>query len=120
MSYIYLLFTILLTCYGQIVVKWRMPIHGQLPHTFNLKIAFILSLLLDPFIISSLFAAVIASLCYMSALSKLPLSHAYPFMGATFGIVLIGSSIFLNEPLNCYKIFGVIMIVIGIAVGSQG
>jgi len=56
----------------------------------------------------------------MAALSRLPLSHAYPFMGITFGFVLVGSALFLNEPLNWHKIVGIALIISGIAVGSQG
>jgi multidrug transporter EmrE-like cation transporter len=119
-SYIYILFTILLTCYGQLVLKWRLPIHGTLPEPFWQKLFHLLSLFIDPFILSGFVAAFMAALCYMAALSKLPLSHAYPFMGITFGIVLLGSALFFNEPLNLYKVAGVLLIIAGIALGSQG
>ena len=119
-SYIYILFTILLTCYGQLVLKWRLPMHGDLPDPIWPKLFHLLSLCFDPFILSGFVAAFLASLCYMAALSKLPLSHAYPFMGITFGIVLLASALFFNEPLNLYKVAGVLLIIAGIAVGSQG
>lgn len=120
MAYIYIAFTILFTCYGQLVIKWRIPMHGDLPDPVWPKLVHLLSLFFDPFILSGFAAAFIAALCYMSALSKLPLSHAYPFMGTTFGIVLIGSAIFFNEPVNWPKVLGVLLIIGGIAVGSQG
>jgi len=120
MAYIYIFLTIILTCYGQLALKWRIPMHGDLPDRYGPKVIHLLSLFCDPFILSGFVAAFIAALCYMSALSKLPLSHAYPFMGTTFGIVLIGSAVFFQEPLNWHKAIGVLLIMIGIAVGSQG
>ena len=119
-SYIYIMATILLTCYGQLVLKWRIPMHGTLPESSWPKLLHLFSLFFDPFILSGFVAAFMAALCYMAALSKLPLSHAYPFMGITFGIVLLGSALFFNEPLNWYKVAGVLLIVAGIALGSQG
>lgn len=120
MSYVYIVFTIILTCYGQLVLKWRIPLHGELPKAFLTKLYHLFSIFLDPFIFSSFVAAFIASLCYMAALSRLPLSHAYPFMGVTFGIVLVGSAVFFNEPLNWHKVVGIALIIGGIVVGSQG
>ncbi|WP_236610013.1 EamA family transporter [Desulfotignum phosphitoxidans] len=101
-------------------MKWRIPMHGALPDSFWPKLFHLFSLFFDPFILSSFVAAFMAALCYMAALSKLPLSHAYPFMGITFGIVLLGSALLFNEPLNGYKVAGVLLIIAGIAVGSQG
>jgi len=120
MSYLYIFFTIIFTCYGQLVLKWRIPMHGELPKPIWTKLLHLLSLFFDPFILSGFLAAFIAALCYMSALTKLQLSHAYPFMGTTFGIVLIGSAIFFNEPINWPKVLGVLLIIGGIALGSQG
>eukprot|EP00767_Chilomastix_cuspidata_P008551 gnl/Chilomastix_cuspidata/9905.p2 GENE.gnl/Chilomastix_cuspidata/9905~~gnl/Chilomastix_cuspidata/9905.p2 ORF type:complete len:121 (-),score=1.41 gnl/Chilomastix_cuspidata/9905:619-981(-) len=120
MPYLYIFFTIVLTCYGQVILKWRIPLHGDVPEEFFDKVCHILSLFLDFFILSSFAAAFIASLCYIYALSKLPLSHAYPFMGASFAIVLLCSAFFFKEPLNLMKISGVFFIMFGIAIGSQG
>lgn len=119
-SYTYIALTILLTCYGQLVLKWRIPLHGDLPIETGAKVIHLFSLFLDLYIISGFCAAFIAALCWMSALSKFPLSHAYPFMGLTFAIVLLGSSILFNEPITLLKVFGTTLIIAGIAIGSFG
>lgn len=120
MAYLLIFSTIVLTCYGQLILKWRIPMYGQLPEHLIRKVIFLVSLFLDPYIFSSFGAAFIAGLCWMSVLNKLPLSHAYPFMAATFAIVLLGCALFFDEPLNWPKVLGVLLIMAGIVVGSQG
>ena len=120
MSYLYIVFAVILMSYGQLIFKWRILVHGDLPDSLIPKVLHLLVLFLDPYIFSGLFAAFVSALCYMTVLSKLPLSHVYPFMGATFALVLMGSSFFLNETMTFLKIAGIILIITGIAVGSQG
>ena len=38
MGYIYIFLTIFFTVYGQLVIKWRMPMKGQLPEELMEKI----------------------------------------------------------------------------------
>ena len=66
------------------------------------------------------FGVGIAAVCWIFALTKFDLSRAYPFMSATFVLVLIGSAVFFNENLSPFKVAGLALIVAGLAVGSQG
>lgn len=119
MGYIYIVLTILLTAYGQLVLKWRMNTFGQLPEDMYSKFIFLLKAIFDPYIFSSFFAAFIASLTWMAALSKFELSFAYPFMSLAFVVVLIASYYLLHEPINHYKIIGMILIIAGLAIASR-
>ncbi len=120
MSYLYIFLTIALTVYGQIVIKWQVLKAGSLPELLPEKIHFLFHLLLNPWIMSALFAALLASVFWMAAMTKLQLSHAYPFMGLTFVLVLLGSGVFFHEPVSTLKIVGVMLIVSGLVVASQG
>jgi multidrug transporter EmrE-like cation transporter len=53
-------------------------------------------------------------------MTKLELSHAYPFVASTFVLVILAGAVFFNEPLNGHKLLGMALIVCGIFVGSQG
>ena len=53
-------------------------------------------------------------------MTRMELSHAYPFVGATFVFVLIGSGLFFGEAITPLKIAGTALIVLGIIVASQG
>lgn len=112
--------TILLTVYGQIVIKWRVNAI-QLPNSGMLAKAFVLfKLLLDPWIVSALAGAFLASLCWMLAMTRLPLSVAYPFTSLSFAIVILASAVFLGETLTAWKIVGAILIGAGLVAISQG
>jgi multidrug transporter EmrE-like cation transporter len=120
MSYFYIFLTIMLTVYGQIAIKWQVLKVGSLPEGTADKISFMLHLLLNPWIVSALTAAFLASFCWMAAMTKLQLSHAYPFMGLTFVVVMLASGFFFHEPITTLKIVGVALIVLGLVVASQG
>ena len=120
MSYVYILITILLTVYGQIVIKWQVMQAGAAPIDTQEKLIFLLKLFLNAWVISAFLAALLASVSWMAAMTKLQLSHAYPFMSASFVLVLILSSLVFHEPLTWPKLIGLGFIVVGIIVGSQG
>lgn len=120
MNYLYILGTILFTVYGQLILKWRISIYGSLPDLLIDKAIFLLKLFLDPYIISGFLSAFIASLFWMAAMTKFELSHAYPFMSMSFVLVLLFSGVFFNEPITSFKIIGIILVVLGLIVGSQG
>jgi multidrug transporter EmrE-like cation transporter len=120
MSYFYIILTILFTVYGQIIIKWQAAQAGSLPSGVNDKLWFLLRLVLNPWVLSGLFAAFLASLAWMAAMTKLPLSHAYPFVSFSFVLVVLSGALFFHEPLTWPKIAGMILIVSGIVIGSQG
>lgn len=121
MNYLYIALTILLTVYGQIVIKWQAAQAGHLPAGIGEKVVFLLRLVvLNPWVLSGLFAAFLASLTWMAAMTKFPLSHAYPFMSIAFVLVLFLSAFFFHEPLTWPKLLGMTLIVAGIIIGSQG
>lgn len=118
MAWVCVATTIGLTVYGQIVVKWQVSRQGALPTTLQGKVEFFVHLLLNPWVISVLAAAFVAALSWMAAVSKLPLSTAYPFVGMSFVLVLLLSGVFFDEPITVPKALGVGLIVAGIIVGS--
>lgn len=120
MHYFYILITILLTVYGQLVVKWQVSLAGAFPASGWEKFLFLGKLLINPWVVSAMAAALLAGMAWMAAMTQLQLSHAYPFMGLTFVLVLLLSAFFFQEPVTLTKIIGVSLIVVGIAVGSQG
>ncbi|TLM63135.1 MAG: hypothetical protein FDZ69_12540 [Deltaproteobacteria bacterium] len=121
MSYVYLFATILFTVYGQIVIKWQAMHAGPLPAAPADKLIFLLRLVfLNPWVLSGFFSAFLASLTWMAVVTKLPLSHAYPFVSFSFVLVVLSGALFFHEPLTWPKILGMTLIVAGIVVGSQG
>ncbi|MDH3287349.1 MAG: EamA family transporter [Betaproteobacteria bacterium] len=120
MNYVYVLGTVLLTVYGQIIIKWRVLQAGVLPEPLGERVRFLFLLFLDPWVMSALAAAVLAAALWMAAMTRLPLSHAYPMVSLAFVLVLIASGLFFHEAITPWKIAGTALIVLGIVVGSQG
>ena len=120
MSYIYIALTILLTVFGQIAIKMQVLQAGAMPEATGDKLLFLMRLLLNPWIISAFAAAFLASISWMGAMTKFPLSYAYPFMSLNFVIVLLLGAWLFNEPLSMTRIIGVCLICLGTIVAAQG
>jgi multidrug transporter EmrE-like cation transporter len=118
-GYFYVALTIVFTVYGQLVLKWQIEQAGALPAGGIDKLAFLLHLLLNPWVFSGFFSAFLASLAWMAAMTKFELSHAYPFMSLNFVLVLMAGGLLFNEAITPYKLAGLALIVVGIIVGSQ-
>jgi drug/metabolite transporter (DMT)-like permease len=78
-----------------------------------------LRLLLNPWIITGLLGAFLASLSWMAAMTKFSLSYAYPFVSLSFVLVLICSNLFFQEPITINKSIGMGFIILGIIFGSK-
>lgn len=116
MGYLYIFGCILFTVYGQLVLKWRMNLKGQLPAEITDKMLFMAKLFLDPWLLSGFGAAFIASLFWMAAMTKFEISFAYPFMSLSFVLVLILSILIFGETFSWGKVVGLLLIVAGIIV----
>lgn len=119
MHFVYIFITIVLTVYGQLIVKWQVNLAGDFPVANWDKLLFLGKLMLNPWVISSMVAALLASFTWIAALTQLQLSYAYPFMGLTFVLVLLLSTLFFQESISWFKISGVVLIVTGITLSSQ-
>jgi multidrug transporter EmrE-like cation transporter len=120
MSYFYVNCTILQTVYSQLVIKWQVMGAGAFPPDAADQAWFLARLLVNPWVISALAALLVAVVTWMAAMTKLELSHAYPFVSLAFVLVVLCSAWLFNEPLNLTKLAGLGLICIGIVIGSQG
>ena len=113
--YLYIVGTVAFTVYGQIILKWRIGIYGQLPDSASDKILFLLKALLDPYIFSGLVAAFIASLFWMAAMTKFDVSLAYPLITAGLTLTTVFMAfVILSEPVSINKVIGVVLIISGV------
>lgn len=112
--------TVMLTVYGQLIVKWRVLRAGPLPADLTKKAVFLTGLLFDPWVISSMLAALLAALSWMAAMTRLELSYAYPFMSLAFVFVLILSAVIFHEAVTTPKVVGMVLVIVGLAIASRG
>jgi multidrug transporter EmrE-like cation transporter len=118
MAYVFIALTILLTVYGQLILKWQVSLYGYLLAA-PLRPLNIAILLCKPWVISAFVAAFGASLCWMAAINKMPISRAYPYMAISFFLVALLAVTLFREKLDGYKIIGTAIIMLGVVVLSR-
>ena len=118
-GHLYILLTLLFTVYGQLVLKWQMGQVGSLPEGGIDKVIFLLQQFLNPWIMSGLLSAFLASLAWMAAMTRFDLNYAYPFMSLAFVIVMLFSVIFLNESLSVQRVIGTTMVFAGLVIVAR-
>lgn len=119
-GYLYIAMTVLLTVYGQLIIKWRVNLAGVAPDAPGEKALFLFRLIFTPWVMSGLAAAFLASVFWLATLTRFPLSYAYPFIAFTFVLVVGGGGLLFGEAVRMPTIIGLALIVAGIAVASQG
>jgi len=122
-AHFYLVATIVLAVYSQLIMKWR--ISGRfaglsIPDGVWPKVITLFTVLFDPFIFTGLLATFVSGLCWMATMRNLEISYAYPFTSLGFVAVILLSNVFFGESLNVWRIIGVLLIVAGVTVASQG
>jgi len=119
-SYCYIILAVILTVYGQLIVKWQVDAAGAFPNALNDKFWFLVRLIINPWVISSFTCSFLALLAWMAALTKFPLNYAYPlFISLTFTLVILFSTFFFRESITLSNVIGIALIIGGIIIGSQ-
>lgn len=113
-GHLYIALTLAFTVYGQLVLKWQMGGVGPLPQAAGGKVLFLLGQFSNPWILSGLASAFLASLAWMAAMTRFDLNYAYPFMSLAFVIVMAFSVLFLGEALSLAKVAGTLMVIGGL------
>ena len=119
MVYLYVIFTILFTVYGQVILKWRISdLNWSLDMTGGIgkMIVSYMKFLFDPLIFSGFISAFIASVFWMLAMTKFELTYAYPFMALSPALVFIIGIFVLGETFTIGKVLGLLVIMIGIII----
>lgn len=108
--------TLAFTVYGQVVLKWQMQDVGPLPEGGGAKLLFLLRLLANPWILSGMIGAFLASLSWMAAMTRLEMSYAYPFMSLAFVVVMVLGAALFQETIGPAKIAGTLLVIAGLVV----
>jgi multidrug transporter EmrE-like cation transporter len=121
LNHFYLLLAISFGVISQLIIKWQMSVFSFDDYeTWQDKFALAFSMLLNPYIIISLFLTLLAGVTWMIAMTKFEISYAYPFTLLGLVLVTIFSVIFFGESVNTYKISGIVLIILGIVIISRG
>ena len=111
-KYFYVMLTIGLTVYGQIIIKSRASYHSESDR-------FLITMFFDPWVLSGLISALAASAAWMIAVKNSNLSLIYPFMALTFVIIPLLAVPLFGEKINNTQFIGLFLILIGISLSVK-
>lgn len=119
-NHLYILLTILFTVYSQLVIRWQMSLSGSIPSGVYEKTQFILTLLLNPWVISSVLATFFAGVSWMLTMTKFEISYAYPFVSLNYILVVSAGFFIFGESISTSKILGSVIVVVGLLIVARG
>ena len=111
-----LIASIFFTMYGVIVIKWRL--NEVIPSSYlsNIQENLILTFT-DIFVLSGLFSALISSLFWMIAMSKLDISWAHPItVGSIVVLTTLSGALIFNENIGPLRVAGTLTVILGILI----
>lgn len=119
-SYIPLiLFTVLTNFGSQVLLKHGMTSIKQ----FSLDSGGLFKaaplIIFNPYVILGLIVMAISMATHLVVLSRVDISYAYPFLGLSFVLITLWGYFVLSEPVNIYRVMGVILICAGVAIVAK-
>lgn len=115
-DHLYILGTLLFAVYSQLVMRWQVSAAGSPPPDLGGKVAFVVSLLLNPWVLSGLLATFLSGVAWMLAMTRFEISYAYPFIGLNFVLVPAAGVLLFGESMSGPKLAGTGLVVLGIIV----
>lgn len=87
-----------------------------IPNDITIKNFFqlIIDLATNFYLVSGVVFQVVALLVWIYVLKKVDVSYAYPFISIGFVFVVVMGNVIYNEPVNTTKIFGCLIICLGV------
>ncbi len=109
MNFFILLSSIILSVLGQFFLK-----RGVATTAISLNFNAIIQTLLSPLVLVGLFFYGMSAIIWLFVLQKFSLSVAYPSLSLSYiAVIVIGAFVF-NEPLTWGKVFGSLLILLGV------
>lgn len=112
-----ILIAVIFSSIGQ--VSWKLGMRNLGP-IINYDISIILNIFTNLFVDIGLLCYAISTIFWLFALSKEDLGYVYPFIAATYILVLIFSWLILNESFGLYRSAGAVIVLLGLMVIIKG
>ncbi|GBD07961.1 4-amino-4-deoxy-L-arabinose-phosphoundecaprenol flippase subunit ArnE [Candidatus Thermoflexus japonica] len=112
---VYLLVSIACAVVGQVLLKQGMRVAGPVTLSLYGLPHLILQLATNPWVVVGMSLYLGGSLFWLTALSRLDLSLAYPFAGLNYVLILLASYFVFGEALNPTRIAGALLIALGVS-----
>jgi multidrug transporter EmrE-like cation transporter len=118
LPYLFVFAVLAFTVYGQLMMKARAIAHAMPAGEGTSRLHYLYSMFMDVGVISAFGAAVLAAVCWMLAIEKLPVGYAYPFMALSFVLVPVGSLVLFGEKIPPVQLLALGLIVVGVSLSA--
>ena len=119
LPYILLIIAVLLTVTGELFLKHGMNQHGVLELAPETLVRSLFTVFTNPFVMVGFVFIFSASVFWLSVISRIHLSVAYPLLSTGYIIIVLASALFFNEQLTWTRVAGVLVIMGGISLVYQ-
>lgn len=117
MNTLMILASVLLNCLAQILMRKGMLVIGEVGvNNFTQNIV---PMLTNLWLWGAMFCYAISILLWLSVLSKVEVSYAYPFLSVGYVVASVAGYFFFSENLSPIRIAGIIVICIGVFLISR-
>ena len=114
MPYLFMVITLAGVVAGQLLLKKGLLEVGQFPANLSAVIPFFIRAFTNLYVLVAIFLVFLASLAWISALSRAELSHIYPFMGLAYILVALFAVIFFKESVTYLGWLGIALVCLGV------
>lgn len=115
LPFVLLSIAIVLTVSGELLLKQGMTRHGVLDLAPDTLVSNIGKLVTNPFVMGGFTLIFSGSIFWLSVISRVPLSFAYPMLSTSYILVVAASWFFLGEQISWLRLAGVFVIIAGVS-----
>lgn len=116
---VYILISVLGGALGQVLLKHGMSLIGPLTITLVETAPMLWKMATNPFVFLGLAVYGASTFFWLTALSRVDLSYAYPFVSLSYGLMLFASWRLFDEPITPLRLIGTFVIIFGVLLVSR-
>lgn len=117
MNIVLILLSVLLNCAAQLLIRKGMLVEGEVG--VQNMLSHVESMITNLWLWGAMFCYALSILLWMSVLSKVEVSYAYPFLSVGYVVSAVAGYALFNENLSPIRIAGIIVICIGVILISR-
>lgn len=119
-SFLLIIIGVLLNAAGQLLLKAGVRHMGVIKLHFSTLLAAGSKLAFEPHILGGLACYVVSVAVWILALSRVPVSIAYPVLSLGYVVVAVASWFLFGETLGAIRIAGIAVIIVGVYLVAKG
>jgi multidrug transporter EmrE-like cation transporter len=116
---VYILISVIAGAAGQLLLKRGMSSMGPLTLSAGQLLPLIWRLATNPFVVFGLVVYMGGTLFWLTALSRVDLSYAYPFASLSYVVMLAASWKLFGEDISALRVLGSLVIMAGVFLISR-